>query len=150
MANLIYIIGKSATGKDTIYQNLKQKLNVNSYVTYTTRPKRKLEQQGREYNFITKEQFKKLQEQGKIMEYRNYNVINQEGKSDIWTYATVDDNQWNTSGDFLSIRNTGIIQCSIKIHKSQPTKVNKHYSNLYKYRWKRKKKKGNRKRKYTG
>ena len=94
MANIIYIMGKSATGKDTIYKELKEKINVNSYVSYTTRPKREGETQGIDYNFITREEFCKLQKQNKVMEYRNYNTINANGEKDVWTYATIDDNQW--------------------------------------------------------
>ena len=103
MSNLIYLMGKSATGKDTIYKKIKEKIEVNSYVPYTTRPKRSEEVQAREYNFITKEEFFKLRQQGKVMEYRSYNVINSEGNKDVWIYATVLDKQWNKNGNFLTI-----------------------------------------------
>jgi len=52
MSNLIYIMGKSSAGKDTVYQRLKDKIDTNQYVPYTTRPKRDGEQEGREYNFL--------------------------------------------------------------------------------------------------
>jgi len=103
MANIIYIMGKSSTGKDTIYNLLKGKIDVNTYILYTTRPKREGEENAKDYYFITEEQFKKLKEQGKVIEYRSYNVVNSEGKPDIWTYATIDDNQWKAKGDFLTI-----------------------------------------------
>ena len=35
MRNLFYIMGKSASGKDTVYGKLKEKLNFNSYILYT-------------------------------------------------------------------------------------------------------------------
>ena len=103
MSNLIYIMGKSSAGKDTIYQKVKERIETNLYIPYTTRPMREGEIQGREYNFITREEFNKLANEQKVMENRNYNVINKNGKTDIWTYATIADNQWKKDGDFLSI-----------------------------------------------
>lgn len=103
MANLIYIMGKSSSGKDTIYQRLKNEVDTNLYVPYTTRPKRDGEQEGREYHFIDRKQFEQLEEQDKVMEQRTYNVINIHGEKDIWTYATIADSQWEKEGDFLSI-----------------------------------------------
>ena len=51
MSSLFYIIGKSSTGKDTIYKELCQKkeLNLRPLVMYTTRPIRDMEEEGREY-----------------------------------------------------------------------------------------------------
>lgn len=103
MANLIYIMGKSSSGKDTIYQRIKNEINTNLYVPYTTRPKRDGEQEGREYHFLERKQFEQLEKQDKVMEQRTYNVINIRGEKDIWTYATIADSQWEKEGDFLSI-----------------------------------------------
>lgn len=102
MSNFIYIMGKSATGKDTIYKKLLKQLEINTYVPYTTRPKRAGEKQGKEYFFITNEQFEEIQKMHRVMEYRSYNVINSNGENDIWTYATVDDKQWKREGDFIT------------------------------------------------
>ncbi|MBO5413075.1 MAG: guanylate kinase, partial [Clostridia bacterium] len=55
MSNFIYIMGKSSTGKDTIYKRLKDKIDTNVYVPYTTRPMREGEQEGREYYFLNRE-----------------------------------------------------------------------------------------------
>ena len=103
MSNLIYIMGKSSSGKDTVYQKIKEKINTNVYVLYTTRPKRDGEEDGKEYNFISRNEFNKLKEEGKVIEARHYGVVNEEGENDIWTYATIDDEQWNKEGDFLTI-----------------------------------------------
>lgn len=103
MSNFIYIMGKSSAGKDTIYQRLKEKIDINLYVPYTTRPKRDGEQEGREYHFFERKQFEELKKQDKVMEYRQYDVINSKGEKDIWTYATIADSQWEKEGDFLSI-----------------------------------------------
>ena len=103
MSNLIYIMGKSASGKDTIYKKVKEKIDSNVYVLYTTRPMREGEQEGREYNFITNEQFEKLEKEGKVIEARHYNVVNAQGEKDVWTYATIDDKQWEKQGNFITI-----------------------------------------------
>ena len=48
---IIYIIGKSSVGKDTIYQILKKKMNLKTYVMYTTRPIRTGEKNGIDYYY---------------------------------------------------------------------------------------------------
>ena len=70
---LIYIIGKSSSGKDTIFNILKKELNVNTYVMYTTRPQRDGEIDGITYNFVTDEKMKEyINGKGKykVIEYR--------------------------------------------------------------------------------
>lgn len=122
MQNLIYIMGKSATGKDTIYQKIKEKLDTNIYIPYTTRPQRDGEEQGREYYFITNEQFKKMLENNKVMEYRSYNTVKANGEKDIWTYATIDDKQWKKQGNFLSIGTLESYNSILKYLKEHPEK----------------------------
>ncbi len=122
MSNFIYIMGKSSAGKDTIYQRLKDKIDTNVYVPYTTRPIRKGEQEGREYHFIEREQFEDLQNRECVMEYRNYNVINKQGQKDIWTYATIADNQWEKQGDFLSIGTLESYTSILKYLEEHPEK----------------------------
>ena len=53
MGKIFCVMGKSATGKDTIYQRLlhKKELNLQKIVPYTTRPIREGEEHGREYYF---------------------------------------------------------------------------------------------------
>lgn len=103
MRNLFYIMGKSASGKDTVYGKLKEELNFNSYILYTTRPMRNGEEQGKEYNFINNKQFELLKNEGKVIEARYYNVINENSQKDIWIYATIADKQLEKQGDFLTI-----------------------------------------------
>ena len=122
MPNIIYIMGKSSAGKDTIYQKVKERINTNLYIPYTTRPIREGEIQGREYNFITREEFNKLKDEQKVMENRNYNVINKNGEKDIWTYATIADNQWKQEGDFLSIGTLESYMSILKYLKNHPEK----------------------------
>lgn len=50
MGKLFVIMGKSATGKDTLYKKIKERHpELKEIVTYTTRPIRKGETFGKEY-----------------------------------------------------------------------------------------------------
>lgn len=93
-------MGKSATGKDTIFKELKEntQLNLKSVVTYTTRPIREGETDGIEYFFVSSERLQQLQENNKVMEHRAYKTVH-----GIWDYFTVDDGQidLNTSNYIL-------------------------------------------------
>ena len=66
MGTLFYIMGKSASGKDSIYQKLqkKEELKLNSLVLYTTRPIRENETDGVEYHFVTEEKLEELEKAG--------------------------------------------------------------------------------------
>ena len=88
MNKIYYIIGKSATGKDTIYKKLLAKYpdRLKSVVMYTTRPKREGEIDGVTYNYVTEEGFLKLKEEGLIIEARSYDTVH-----GIWRYFTVKD-----------------------------------------------------------
>ena len=54
MGKIYYLMGKSASGKDHIYEHLIQEtaLDLKPFVLYTTRPIRSGEQDGREYFFV--------------------------------------------------------------------------------------------------
>lgn len=92
MGKIFYIIGKSSTGKDTIYKKLLQKYPelLKSVVLYTTRPKRDGETDGVTYNFVTEEEYKKLKEEGLIIEERSYDTVH-----GLWRYFTVKDSGLN-------------------------------------------------------
>ena len=83
-------MGKSSTGKDTIYKELlkKDSLSLKEVVIYTTRPIRDGEKNGREYHFVDNDTLQVLQEQGKIIERRDYNTVH-----GVWSYFTVNDGQ---------------------------------------------------------
>lgn len=102
---IIYIMGKSSAGKDTIYKKLKEILDVDSYVLYTTRPMRKGEQEGIDYNYITEDILKNLEE--KVIESRTYNTV-----YGPWTYATILDNQFNSDKDLIM---TGTLESYNKV-----------------------------------
>ena len=86
--SIVCIMGKSSTGKDTIYKKLLQdeSMNLTTIVPYTTRPIREGEQNGVEYFFTDEEGYLKLKEEGKIIEERSYNTCH-----GLWRYFTVDD-----------------------------------------------------------
>lgn len=90
MGKIFCVIGKSATGKDTVYERLLQdnELPVKRLIPYTTRPIREGETEGETYHFCTEEMVKSLEEQGKIIELRAYNTV-----YGVWKYFTVDDDQ---------------------------------------------------------
>ena len=89
MGKIFYIMGKSASGKDTIYKELIEKMpKFHSIVPYTTRPMREGEKDGVEYFFVDQERFDEMMDEEKIIEFRSYNT-----KCGIWTYFTADDGQ---------------------------------------------------------
>ena len=83
-------MGKSSSGKDTIYRRLLEdrELALRNIVLYTTRPMRQGEQPGREYYFVGEETFKEYEAQGKIIESRTYQTV-----YGPWIYFTADDGQ---------------------------------------------------------
>ncbi len=94
-------MGKSATGKDTIFRELRNQKEhpMNTIVPYTTRPIRDGEQQGREYHFITDEEAAYLEQSGKVIECRAYNTVH-----GIWKYMTVEDESIDFSTqDYIAI-----------------------------------------------
>lgn len=91
MGKIFYVMGKSASGKDTIYKRLLEELpQLKQIVLYTTRPIRAGEIDGVEYNFTTEAELMNLRETGKVVEERVYHTTVGD-----WYYFTVDDGQIN-------------------------------------------------------
>lgn len=89
MGKIFYIMGKSSSGKDTIYKRLSERLpELQRIVPYTTRPIRDGEQEGVEYHFVGEDRLREMQEAGRVIEVRSYNT-----KCGVWTYFTADDGQ---------------------------------------------------------
>lgn len=88
MGKIFCIMGKSATGKDTIYEKLlkDEALNLKRIIPYTTRPIRDHEENGREYHFVTEDKVAELQSCGLIVEMREYQTV-----YGPWKYFTVND-----------------------------------------------------------
>lgn len=95
MGKIFYLMGKSSTGKDTIFKELlKGPEKLRTIVPYTTRPIRSGEQEGVEYHFVEEDGFQKLLQAGKVIEQREYHTV-----YGIWRYFTVDDGQFCPGGD---------------------------------------------------
>ena len=101
MGKIFLLMGKSSSGKDTIYRELMREkdLGLKKVVSYTTRPMREGETDGVQYLFKNEEEYKQLRADNKIIEERAYNT-----KCGIWRYFTADDGQIDLSdGDYLII-----------------------------------------------
>lgn len=87
---IYYIMGKSASGKDTIYNILLKdsELNLKTITGYTTRPMRDGEENGREYYFVSPDVMSGMEKRGKIIEKRSYSTVR-----GVWSYFTADDGQ---------------------------------------------------------
>lgn len=96
MGRIICLMGKSSSGKDTVYKKLLQKgtIPVRTIVPYTTRPIRAGERDGVEYFFTDEECFQELSKKGKIIEDRAYHTCH-----GLWRYFTVDDGQIHLESD---------------------------------------------------
>lgn len=91
MGKIFYLMGKSASGKDTIYKKLRdQAEGLKTVALYTTRPIREGEKEGEEYFFVDRERFEELYKSGKVIEYRDYHTVH-----GLWTYFTVDAGQFH-------------------------------------------------------
>lgn len=98
MNHIFYLMGKSASGKDTIYEALlaDSALQLSALIPWTTRPIRAREMEGVEYHFTDEEGLKALEAQGRVIEQRTYQT-----EHGPWTYFTVDEG--TSDGDLLGI-----------------------------------------------
>lgn len=100
MGKIYYVMGKSSSGKDTIYKRLLERHpQLRTIVPYTTRPIREGEKDGVEYFFVDADRLKEMQEAEQVIEVRSYDT-----KCGVWTYFTADDGQIDLSrNDYLMI-----------------------------------------------
>lgn len=100
MGKIYYMMGKSSSGKDTLYKEVLKALpKLRTLVLYTTRPIREGEQEGIEYHFVTDEELERFEKAGKIIEERTYDTV-----YGAWKYATIEDGQINLAAyDYLVI-----------------------------------------------
>jgi guanylate kinase len=67
---LLVISGPGGVGKDTVIGKLTQlDAKVRSSVSYTTRPRRDYEQDGVHYSFVDEDEFQRLVDQGRLLEW---------------------------------------------------------------------------------
>ncbi len=99
MGKIFYLMGKSASGKDSIYKKIKETMpELKPIVIYTTRPIREGEQEGIEYYFVDDKRLEELQQAGKVIELRAYNTVH-----GIWKYFTADDGQFDREDHLIAI-----------------------------------------------
>lgn len=94
MGRIYCIIGKSSSGKDSVYRAVmaNAQLSLEKIVPYTTRPIREGETPGVEYIFCDEERVRRLTDEGRVVELRAYHTVH-----GIWKYFTVDDGQIDLS-----------------------------------------------------
>ncbi len=111
MGKIYYIMGKSSSGKDTIFKAVKNRLpRFQTVALYTTRPAREGEQDGVEYFFVSEDELGRYVREGKVIELRTYNTVH-----GAWKYATIDDGQINLAeSDYLMM---GTLESYGKIKK---------------------------------
>ena len=108
MSKIFYLMGKSASGKDTIYKEVKERIpELKTIVIYTTRPIREGEREGVEYHFVDEARLQELQEVDKVIELRAYNTVH-----GVWKYFTVDDGQFDADDNYIAI---GTHRCQQKV-----------------------------------
>ena len=107
MNRIFYIMGKSSSGKDTIYNRIRSEEKLLPVVLYTTRPMRENEENGREYHFVDRTCFDKMKSEGKVIEERIYNTIHGE-----WIYFTSKDSIDIEKGNCIGI---GTLESYVKI-----------------------------------
>lgn len=88
MGKIVCLMGKSSSGKDTIYKKLleQDKVALQAIVPYTTRPIRAGERDGVEYHFTDEAGFQELLVGGRVIEDRKYHTC-----LGLWRYFTVAD-----------------------------------------------------------
>lgn len=101
MGKLFCMMGKSASGKDTIYKALTEDdtLGLHTVIPYTTRPIREGEAEGENYYFVDEKTYGRMADEGKIIEARAYHTVH-----GLWRYFTADDGQIDLeTSDYLGI-----------------------------------------------
>lgn len=89
MSKIFYMMGKSSSGKDSIFKEVKKRIpELKEIILYTTRPIREGETDGVEYHFVDEKRLEDLEKAGRVIELRAYHT-----KCGIWKYFTADDGQ---------------------------------------------------------
>ena len=100
MRYIFYIMGKSATGKNMVYEGLlgDEALGLSPLVPWTTRPIRAGERDGADYHFTDEEGLAAMEREGRVIEKRVYHTVLGD-----WTYFTAALREEDGEGDLLGI-----------------------------------------------
>jgi guanylate kinase len=98
MKKRVILVGHGASGKDHARKILQKVLRMPYQVSYTTRPPREGEEDGKDYFFISEEQFNKMAASDQWYEYVTFNG---------WHYGTTKE-QFYTDGSVFIMTPTGL------------------------------------------
>lgn len=84
---ILILTGKSGSGKDTVLNRLVDNYDFNRIISFTTRPMREGETNGKEYYFTSKEDFLGKVCDKEMIDFRAYSTL-VNNKRDIWYYGT--------------------------------------------------------------
>ena len=115
MGKIYCLMGKSSSGKDTIFKRLleREDLKLKRIVPYTTRPIRENETDGVEYCFCDRATRDRLIAAGKVIELRSYETVH-----GIWNYFTVDDGKTDLKKhDYLMIGTIDTYKSLVKYYE---------------------------------
>lgn len=84
--NKIIVVGGSGSGKDHLCQELTKK-GIKTVLKWTTRPIRKFEKQGIEYNFVSDDAFKETLDNNKFLVYQSFYVTPTNSNPTTWYYG---------------------------------------------------------------
>lgn len=91
---IIVLVGKTASGKTTVANELCENHGYKRIITYTTRPMRENEEQDVDYHFISDEQFNEMVENNEFTEYKRYDTAH-----GVWSYGSVITSEQELSDD---------------------------------------------------
>ena len=83
----IILTGSSSSGKDFCRDYLINKYKLNHITSHTSRPMRSGETEGKEYYFISYNEFLEMDYMNEFVEMRSYSTL-VNNKSEIWNYGT--------------------------------------------------------------
>ena len=83
----IILTGSSSSGKDFARDYLINKYKLNPITSHTSRPMRSGETQGKEYYFVSYNEFLEMDYMNEFVEMRSYSTL-VDNKSEVWNYGT--------------------------------------------------------------
>jgi len=119
VSNIFCIIGKSGTGKDTIYHEI-MSLGIPELIPvipYTTRPIRSGEIDGVNYFFVSKEQLEKYEREGRVIEKRTYMTVH-----GPWSYFNLQQ-ELETDKDYILIATPEALQAFVERYGRNTIKI---------------------------
>ena len=85
MSRIFCLVGKSCSGKDTLCARiLARHPELLPVIPHTTRPRRTGEEEGQSYHFVTPDQLREYEAEGRVNEKREYHTT-----QGLWTYFTL-------------------------------------------------------------